>query len=133
MAARKAIKLKREGDGRQGESATNLLIKLGINTFVLLVVEYIVPGFVLSDLRVAIVAAIAIGVVNTFIRPVVQIIALPFSILTLGIGAFLVNVGLLWGVAAIVPGFEIDGFVTAAVAAIVLALVSAFLHRAAKA
>lgn len=130
----KAVKLKREdGGGFAGESLGRLVAKLTINTVALLVVEFVVPGFALADLTTAVVAAVAIGVINTFIRPVVQILALPFSILTLGIGAFLVNVGLLWGAAAIVPGFEIDGFLSAVVAAIVLSLVSSFLHKAAKA
>ncbi len=109
-----------------------LVGELIINVLALFVVAYIVPGFELSGLQVTIVTAIVIGVVNTFIRPVLQIIALPFSILTLGITAFLINVALLWLVAAVVPGFEIANFVTAAIASIVLALVSAFLHKLAK-
>jgi len=105
---------------------------LVVNTVALLVVEYIIPGFTLLDLRTALVAAIVIGVVNTFIRPILQIIALPISILTLGIAAFFVNVLLLWGVSYVVPGFTIDSFLTATVASIVLSLVSAFLHKLAK-
>jgi len=106
-----------------------LLGNLIINIVALLVVEYVVPGFELVDIRAAVVAAIMIGVVNTFIRPVLQIVALPVSILTLGITAFLINVALLWFVATIVPGFNISGFVTAAIASIALALVTAFLHK----
>ena len=109
-----------------------LVVLLTINVFALLIVEYVVPGFVLEDLESAIVAAITIGVVNTFIKPIVQLVALPISIVTLGIAAFLINVGLLLLVAEIVPGFAISGFLTAALASIVLALVSSFLHRLAK-
>ena len=109
-----------------------LIGKLLINVVALIVVEYIIPGFVLADLRTTLVAAVVIGVVNTFIRPVLQLIALPISIVTLGISAFLINVCLLWFSAKIVPGFEIDGFLTAAIASIALALVSAFLNRLTK-
>ncbi len=109
-----------------------LVGELIINTVALLVVEYVTPGFELETLESAIVAAIGIGVVNTFIRPVLQIIALPISILTLGIFAFFINVTLLWGVAAIVPGFNISSFFTAAIASILLSLVNAFLHKLAK-
>ena len=98
----------------------------------LLIVSYLVPGFELEDYRAVFVAAVVIGVVNTFIRPVVQIIALPISILTLGIAAFLVNVLLLQFTAYITPGFEIDSFLTAAIASVALALVSAFLQKLAK-
>ena len=72
-----------------------LLMRLVINVLSLLIVEYLVPGFVLKDIWTAVVAAIVIGIVNVLIKPVLQFIALPISILTLGIGAFLINVLLL--------------------------------------
>ena len=106
-----------------------VIIKLAINVFALFVVAYLVPGFVLSGLWPAIVAAIVIGVVNTFIRPILQIIALPISLITFGISAFLINVALLYMVSFIVPGFRIANFLTAIIASIVLALVSWFLHK----
>ncbi len=106
-----------------------LLIRLAINVFALLIVAYLVPGFILSDLTAAIVAAVVIGVVNTFIRPILQLIALPISVVTFGITAFLINVGLLYLTSKVVPGFEIDSFVTAIVASIVLSLVSWFLNK----
>lgn len=109
-----------------------LLGELVIKTIAILIVEYVVPGFELSDLKATLVTVVVIGVVNTFIRPILQIIALPISILTLGIAAFFINVVLLWGVAYVVPGFTIDGFLTAAIASILLALVSAFLHKLAR-
>ena len=109
-----------------------LLIRLAINVLALFVVEYLVPGFVLQSFGTAVVAAIAIGIVNTLIKPVLQLIALPISILTLGIGAFLINVLLLWGTSKLVPGFYIAGFWTAVVASILLSLVTWFLGRLAK-
>lgn len=106
-----------------------LIIKLALNVFTLLIVAYLVPGFKFVDIWSAIVAAVVIGVVNTFIRPVLQIIFIPLSIITFGITAFLINVVLLWGVSFIVPGFEIENFLTAVFASIVLSLVTMFLHK----
>lgn len=106
-----------------------LIVRLAINVFALLIVEYLVPGFVLTSLSAAIVAAVVIGVVNTFIRPIIQLVALPISVLTFGITAFLINVALLWLTAKFVPGFEIASFTTAVIASIVLSLVSWFLHK----
>ena len=106
-----------------------LIIRLAVNVFTLLVVEYLVPGFILTDYRAAIAAAIVIGVVNSFIKPIVHLIALPISILTFGIAAFLINVLLLWGASMMVPGFEIVSFTTAIIASIVLTLVSWFLTK----
>lgn len=109
-----------------------LLITLALNVFALLVVAYLIPGFKFTDLWSTVVTAVIIGVVNTFIKPVLQIIFLPLSIITFGITAFLINVVLLWGVSYIVPGFEIVNFLTAVIASLVLTLVSWFLQRLAK-
>lgn len=106
-----------------------LLIKLALNVFTLLIVSYLVPGFEFVGIWATVVAAVVMGVVNTFIKPVLQIIFLPLSIVTLGIAAFLINVVLLWGVSFVVPGFEIESFFTAVIASIVLTLVSIFLHK----
>jgi putative membrane protein len=109
-----------------------LIGKLAINTLSLLVVTYLIPGFVLSGLWPTVVTAVVIGVINTFIRPVLQIIFIPLTIITFGITAFLINVVLLWGVSFIVPGFEIANFLTAAIASIALSLTNMFLHKLAK-
>lgn len=106
-----------------------LLGRLLINILALFVVEYLVPGFVLADVAAAVVAAIVIGIVNTLIKPILQLIALPISIMTFGIAAFLINVSLLWLTSLLVPGFTITNFTTAIIASIVLSLVSWFLHR----
>jgi putative membrane protein len=109
-----------------------LIARLFINVFALLIVAYLVPGFRLDSLAAAIVAAVAIGVVNTFIKPIIQLVALPISLLTFGVAAFLINVLLLWATSRFVPGFAIDNFTTAIVASIVLSLVSWFLHKLAQ-
>lgn len=109
-----------------------LIGRLLINVIALLVVAYLLPGFVLADLTSTFVAAIVIGAVNTFIRPIIQLIALPITIATLGIAAFLINALLLWAVAYFVPGFTIDSFVTTIIASLLLSLISSFLHKLAK-
>jgi putative membrane protein len=105
-----------------------LIVRLAINVFALFVVEYILPGFHLASIWTGVVAAIVIGLVNTFIRPILQLIALPISILTFGITAIIINVLLLWGSSKLVPGFEIATFWTAFFASILLSLVSWFMH-----
>lgn len=106
-----------------------LLMRLAINVATLLIVAYLIPGFHLASLTTAIVAAIVIGIVNTLIRPILQIIALPISILTFGITAILINVLLLWGTSKVIPGFVIDGFWTAFIASVLLSVVSWFLNK----
>ena len=106
-----------------------LLITLILNVFALLIVSYLIPGFRFDSLWSTIVTAIVIGIVNIFIKPVLQIIFIPLTIVTFGITAILINVVLLWCVSFAVPGFEIDNFWTAVIASIVLWLVSMFLHK----
>ncbi len=118
--------------GMKNESLVNLATKLVINVAALLVVAYVVPGFHFDTLAAAVISAVIIGIVNTYIRPILQIIALPISIVTVGIAAFFINVALLWGVSLVVPGFNIDSFVTAAAASILLSLTSWFLHKLAR-
>lgn len=106
-----------------------LIVRLAINVLALYIVEYLVPGFHLATIWTGIVAAVVIGIVNTFVRPILQLIALPISILTFGIVSFLINVVLLYMVSMVVPGFLIVNFGTAIIASIVLSLVSWFLHK----
>lgn len=106
-----------------------LVVRLVINVFALFVVQYLLPGFQLAGIWTAVVAVIVIGLVNTFIRPILQLIALPISILTFGITAVIINVLLLWGSSKLVPGFEIATFWTAFFASILISLVSWFMLK----
>jgi putative membrane protein len=105
---------------------------LAINVFALFVVEYLIPGFHLANIWAGVVAAIVIGIVNTLIKPILQFVTLPITILTLGVSAFLINVFLLYLVSKFVLGFEIVSFTTAILASISLSLVSWFLHKLAR-
>lgn len=119
-------------ENKKGESVLHLLGQLLVSVVALLVVEAVVPGFTLVDLKTAMITAVVLGVVNTFIRPILQLIALPISLLTLGLTAFLINVALLLLVDRLITGFEISSFFVAAIASIVLSLVTAFLHKLAR-
>lgn len=109
-----------------------LIGRLLVNILALLIVDHLMPGVELQGLWAATVTAVILGVVNTFLKPILQVIALPITLLTFGIAAFLINVLLLWLVNVVVPGFEIDNFTTAVIASILLSLVSWFLHRLAE-
>jgi putative membrane protein len=73
-------------------------------------------------------AGLIFALVNTFVKPVLVLLGLPFIILTLGIGLFLINMFLVWLTAAIVPGFEASGFWQIAKAAIVVWLTNLLLQ-----
>lgn len=98
-----------------------------INVLALLITAYLVPGFVIANYQAAIVAAIVIGVINTFIKPVVQLIALPITFVTLGLFSIVINIAFLFLAAQLTPGFDINGVIPALLGSIVLSLVSSFL------
>ncbi len=109
-----------------------IIVALILNAVALIATAYIVPGFHVASFTTAILAAIVLGVVNTFIKPVLSIITAPLNIITLGLFAFVVNAVALFIVAAIVKGFTLDGWVPAILGAIVLSIVGTFLTAAFK-
>lgn len=88
----------------------------------------IVKGFEVSGFFSAFCAAIVLGFVNTFIWPILIFLTLPLNILTLGLFTFIVNGIVLKIVAAVLPGFRINGWIAAIFGAIVLAIFNAILH-----
>lgn len=103
-----------------------------VRMMALLVTAYLVPGFDLESYQAAFVAVIVMGLINTFIKPVIMLITLPITFLTLGLFAIVLNLAFLSLAAAITPGFVITGFVPTLIGAVVLALVSTFLEMLVK-
>lgn len=101
-----------------------IIIALILNALALMATAYIVPGFSVVDFKSAILAAIVLGVVNTFIKPILKLITLPITLITLGLFSFVINAIVLFIVSAIVPGLKIDGWLAAILGSIVLSLVS---------
>ena len=88
------------------------------------VASKIVPGIVVTDTGSLIAAAVLLGVVNAFVRPVVTILTLPVTILTLGLFLLVVNAAMIGLVGWLLPGFTVAGFWPAVFAAIVTGVVS---------
>jgi putative membrane protein len=101
-----------------------LLFRWIINALALLLIATVVPGFHVSSFLTALLAALVLGLVNALIRPILFILTLPVTIITLGLFAFVVNALMIWLVSTVVPGFTVDGFVPALLAALLLWIVS---------
>jgi putative membrane protein len=93
----------------------------------LLITAYIVPGFQFDSFGTAAIAALILGLVNAFVRPIVFIFTLPITIVTLGLFLFVINAFMLWFVGVLTPGFIVNGFIPALLASIVLTIVSTVL------
>lgn len=101
-----------------------LILRWILNALALLLVAYVVPGFGVASLYTALIAALVLGLANALIRPLLFILTLPVTILTLGLFTFVLNALMIWLVSTIVKGFTIEGFVPALLAAIILWVVS---------
>jgi putative membrane protein len=90
-------------------------------------VAYLTGGSLLSIdafWPTAVIAAAVLGIANAVIKPIVKVLAFPITFLTLGLFALVINAGMLYLVAALVPGFETVGFLETVVAALIIAIVT---------
>jgi putative membrane protein len=95
-----------------------------INTVALIAVAYLMPSISVSSFGAALVAALVLGLVNAVVRPVLVLLTLPVTILTLGLFIFVLNGLLFWLAGNWLQGFEVVGFWAAVFGAILFSLVS---------
>src|SRR3954470_22552125 len=81
-----------------------------LNALALIAVAYLVPSIHVSSFSSALIAALILGLVNAVIRPVLVLLTLPVTVLTLGLWIFVINGLLFWFVGLFVPGFVVHGF-----------------------
>jgi putative membrane protein len=101
-----------------------LLVVWLVNTLALAAVAYLMPSITIRSPGAALAAALLLALVNSVVRPVLVLLTLPVTVLTLGLFIFVINGLLFWGVSALVPGFEVAGFWSAVFAAIIFSLIS---------
>ena len=100
------------------------LLRLLLNGIAIIVAAWFVPGVQLAGIVPALLAGALLGFVNALVRPILLLLTLPFTLITLGLFIFVVNAICFALTAALVPGFEISGFFSAFFGAIVVSLVS---------
>jgi putative membrane protein len=100
------------------------LLRLLLNGVAIVVTAWLVPGVVLTGIVPALFAGALLGFVNAIIRPILLLLTLPFTLITLGLFIFVVNAICFALTAALVPGFEISGFFAAFFGAILVSVVS---------
>ena len=110
-------------------SMSSVLIRWLVSALALLLVAYVVPGIIVSSFYIALVVAIILGIVNITIKPLLLLLTLPISIITLGLFALVVNALCFWFVASFVDGFAVSGFLAAFVGALLYSLVTALANR----
>lgn len=105
-----------------------LLGQLLVNALAVLIAAYVLPGVIVDTFLTAVVTAVILGVVNTFLKPLLVLLTLPVTLFTLGLFLLVINAALILLVGAVVPGFAVAGFWWALLFSVVLTLVSWFLQ-----
>jgi putative membrane protein len=95
-----------------------------VNAAALLLVAYIYPGVQVESFLAALLAALVLGLVNAIVRPVLVVLTLPVTLLTLGLFLFVINAFLFWLVAEVVHGFTVTGFWAALLGSILYSIVT---------
>lgn len=93
----------------------------------ILIAAYIVPGITITPIS-ALIAAVVLGALNLFIRPILLVLTLPITILTLGLFSLVINALLVMLASYLVPGFLVADFLTAFLFALVLAVINWVFH-----
>lgn len=102
----------------------SILLQMLINTAAFMALPYIFDNFHVANWQAALVAAAVLALLNTFIKPILTILTLPFQIITLGLFTFVINAGFMLLVDKLVSGVSIETFWTAFFASIVYSIIA---------
>lgn len=95
----------------------------------LLIVDLVVPGVDIANFPAALIAAVVIGLINSGIKPMINILSLPLTYLTLGGFSLIVNGICFWLASVLVPGFQVQGFIAFIIGPVILSLANTFLSK----
>jgi putative membrane protein len=101
-----------------------LLLHWLANALALLALPYLFTSITVESFTTALIVALVLGLINTLIRPLLVLLTLPVTILTLGLFIFVINGLLFWAVGSFVPGFHVGGFWAGVFGAIVYSVIS---------
>ncbi len=101
-----------------------LVVRWLILTAAIMVTSYFMEGIHVSGFFSALLAAAILGVLNVFFRPILILLTLPISILTLGLFTFIINALLLMMVSGVISGFVVEGFWSALFGSLLISIVS---------
>ena len=100
-----------------------LLIWL-INTLALFALPWLMDSIQIDSFATALLAALVLALVNTLIRPILLLLTLPFTVLTLGLFIFVINGLMFWAASEMVAGFHVAGFLSAVLGALLYSVIS---------
>lgn len=111
-------------------SAMKLISKWLLLAAALLFVAYVYDGVTLNGFQAALIAAFVIGLLNTFVKPLLVILTLPVTIITVGLFLFVINALMFWGAASMLDGFNVTGFKAALIGSLIYSVLSYLINTA---
>jgi putative membrane protein len=109
---------------REGRMFGKFIVRLIFGALGLWIASKLVTGIYVHDTTALVLAALLLGVVNAFVRPIVFVLTLPLTIVTLGLFLLIVNAAMIGLVSMVVPGFEVHGLVAGVCAAVITGVCS---------
>ncbi|MFA4912539.1 MAG: phage holin family protein [Alcaligenaceae bacterium] len=107
---------------------TMLLVWI-LNAVALLLVAYLLPGIAVASFGSALIAALVLGLLNMLVKPVLVLLTLPITIVTLGLFLIVLNALLFWFAGSVLKGFQVNGFWWAVIGALLYSVISGLLSR----
>jgi putative membrane protein len=104
-----------------------LLLIWFLNALALLTVAYVLPGITVDGFTAALVAALILGLINTLLRPLLILLTLPVTVVTLGLFILVINGLLFWFAGSVLKGFEVSGFWVGVLGALLYSIFSSVL------
>jgi putative membrane protein len=115
--------------GPKQEAEMALILVWILNAVALLAVAYLLPGITVASFGSALIAALVLGLVNMLVKPVLVLLTLPITIVTLGLFLIVINALLFWFVGSVLKGFQVNGFWWAVGGAILYSIISGLLTK----
>ena len=107
-----------------------LVVKWVLLAMALLFVAYVYHGVEVRSFGAAMLAALVIGLLNTVVRPVLVVLTLPVTVLTVGLFLFIINALMFWGASFLLDGFQVRGFVAALIGSLIYSVMGAIIESA---
>ncbi len=107
----------------------NTLIKLLLNGLAVFAAAYLTPYVSVDSFLTAVIVAIVLGILNTVLKPILKLLTLPITFLTLGLFSLVINLFILWLTDYLIAGFAIDGFLPLIIFSIALSVINWFINN----
>ena len=107
----------------------NLIIKLCISTIVVFVLSYFLPGVHVTSLTGALMVAVVLGLLNTFLKPILVILTIPVTFFTLGLFLLVINAIMILICDYLIDEFKVVGFLNALLFSVLLSIIQSILNK----